>query len=43
MSLPSNRAVNRNRRPRCLIMILTPSICWREGRWSGVRVLDNEP
>lgn len=43
MSLPSNRAVNRNRRPRRFIMILTPSICWWEGRWSGVRVPDNEP
>lgn len=32
MSLPSNQAVNRNRRPRCLIMILTPSICQWEGR-----------
>lgn len=27
MSLPSNRAVNRNRRPRRLIMILASSIC----------------
>ena len=36
MSLPSNRAVNRNRRPRRLIMILTPSICqWEGGSCSG--------
>lgn len=34
MSLPSNQAVNRNRRPRCLIMILTRSICQWEGRSS---------
>lgn len=36
MSLLSNRAINRNRQPRRLIMILTPSICRRAGRSRAV-------
>lgn len=38
MSLPSNRVVNRNRRPRRSIMILASSICWGRGEVGGTEL-----